>query len=944
MKKLLAYISIAVTAVVALAVGVVPTILNINGNIDYARSREYVFQIGDRIVDSGADSDGTINERFNSLNDEDKKTESDEIINTFKDRLNSAQINEYKLETDGYDKIKITFKTSQSLYGDISSLLNFNWSFMASTYGQETNSILGNDAQTVYNSYDSGKFDSLENNFFKPGDARVEYRNGYPYVVIALENPDEFKKLYDISKKVDSTDTGTETESLATPILKADEDGDGVEDEVTANKNKIFILNDWLTGFKLEDLLTNKGTDNLKAENVKDHVLFALDATKPESFYWDYNANDDQEKTTYKEIFFGGYDLLDSSEASSYYGTLRTSQDDVTYKKATSWMNKFNSTPFKYNISLLNYGGTESFENSVAPQIEYLSYMDKVTLSTLLIATLVAMVIVTLFFILNYGLNGIMGAISFLTIGIVSLALFNALGIEFNIGAILGLLTVMCLGIFSSSGLFRKIKNEIYLGKNFKKSFQDGSKKGLWYTLDAFFIGIICGVITYLIPNSICLSFGSIMIVGACLNLLVNGLGLRILTWILYTSNFVSKRPALVSSEPKLIPNLQKDEKPKYFEAFKTKTSKSSKKVYGIIAGVLLVASIVGLTTFQSLNGNIYNSSTNATTSMVYVEKEESGDFTRIDNQVSNNETNLETLITNDISSTSDGKTKLIANVDVNSYYYSYKTGNSERRKYFYTVDLNKIYDSSTSYYYTLNDTDWIEGNFETCLFNVIQTMGDSFIPSVEETYNVEDDTNNLYVLIYYAIALGVVGLYFAFRFGISRALSSFVLIGGSLVVIIGIFSLIRGPFTSIITLGILFLLTFAYLIADSYFLGEKEIYNENRKLLKDNFALREEKFNFANNVTYQGVFTPILLSAFAILSMFFASGVDSMMLTLILFGMLLIVLFMKVLSLPLELTFNKCFIWIKSKINFKPRKSKTSGATPENEGPEEATFIGIND
>ena len=208
-------------------------------------------------------------------------------------------------------------------------------------------------------------------------------------------------------------------------------------------------------------------------------------------------------------------------------------------------------------------------------------------------------------------------------------------------------------------------------------------------------------------------------------------------------------------------------------------------------------------------------------------------------------------------------------------------------------------------------------------------------------------DTNNLYALIFAGIGIAVVSIYILFRFNFSKMLTSLILMSGTALITVGIFSLINGPFVSIITLGILVLTSFGYSILVTYFNKEKEILKERKKELSTDLMLRRDSYEYAINNYYNNVLITSLLSAFIVISMFFATGIEQYLLILILLGMILFVIATKVISLPLESFFTKVFNGVKTKIvnKHQARKDKKGkNKKNDNEGPEEAIFVGIND
>ena len=61
MKRFAGYLSLCVSVVTAVLVGVVPTILGTNGSGDYSSSNKYVFKVSNKQVSSSEFSDGTNN-------------------------------------------------------------------------------------------------------------------------------------------------------------------------------------------------------------------------------------------------------------------------------------------------------------------------------------------------------------------------------------------------------------------------------------------------------------------------------------------------------------------------------------------------------------------------------------------------------------------------------------------------------------------------------------------------------------------------------------------------------------------------------------------------------------------------------------------------------------------------------------------------------------------
>ena len=946
MKRFAGYLSLCVSVVTAVLVGVVPTILGTNGSGDYSSSNKYVFKVSNKQVSSSEFSDGTNN---GLTYDENGNTPAEDISNEFKVRLGQAGITGYQLATINDDIIELTFKDSQNIYTDVIDFLTYSNSLMAKTYDGEYS--FGFSASEIYNGAKPSN-----STFLKPGTARVEYRDNYPYVIMDLNSPEEFnnaiKSLTQTSSDSDSNRNAGEL--LRNTIRKAGESTSEEEETPKVDPKKaIFVLNNWLNDFTLEGLLNNSN-GNITNDNFHNYVLTYFNAAEPSKIYWDYDSSlssEDQNKKIYESIYFSFYNLgaangegcLDVTTSYSLYNVQET-DPKLAYRKANILMNKLNSSDYKYQITLINESKVNEGTNTVSPFKEYLKRAGSVNLSTLLISTIIAAIIVFLFLILHYGAAGILSFALSLGNVIGSLALFNFLGNEFNIGTIIGLFGVALITLITTIQFMHKAKEEVYAGKALKKAYQESGKKNTWLLLDVSVITVILGLTCYLIQNANLIAFGGITIIGAIINVLLSGIVFRGFSWFLYNSDFASKHPRVLQIEPKLIPDLTKEEKAKYFDEFKRGDSKRTFKVYGIAGLVLLVASIVGITTFQIVNGNIYNSTETSKYNSVTVQYNlvNANDEFIVDNKILKIEEAFD-----DIYKDQDLSTKYFKadSISVDSYYNEYLAGETnpiKYREYYFVVDLGSNYDFDTSVYYSNGDSKVADK-----LGNVIKTsiqskLDTNYLVSINETKNVSDDFNNKDVAIAAAITVAILFAYFILRFGPSKALTA-LLVGASLLTIsIGIFSLIRGNFTSELTLGLLLITLLTYISFALYFIDEQALVRENKKELSD-LDKRQEKFEYSANITYKLVFNIALFAIFIVISFFFSTSLQGYTLLYFIVSLILSSILIKGTALPIEMFFSRSFKKIFSK---KPNIviNKKGKQKADDDGPQEAIFIGIND
>ena len=1021
MKRLIGYLSITGALLTGVLVGVVPTLLSVNGNSDFSSSNRFVFKISDKRL-SADFSEGTLTNGGNLTYNESDGTALEQVTDVIKERLSLAEVSSYQLESYADNMFALTFKDSNQNYEDIISYLTFSNSLMFKNADEEYN--LGYSAEDVYNNNTTAE----NNQLFEEGSATVQYRDNYPYVVVKLANPDNFKTMFDGIKEASEGEEGSDADTDAGSDIDTDtstgedtggdttggdsdtggdtsggesggtvdsgtseahhfkqisraEDlstttdtstdstttGDGETEEVEkVDPNKaIFVVNNWLNGLNLQGLLDNEN-GNITNENFSDYVLTYFNVENPSSFIWDYDSSlseEEQEAKTYEYIYFSNYNLgaingdgaLDVTTSYQTYNAIE-SDEGLAYKKANLLADKLNASDYKFDVTLINQSQIDNNENLVSPFVEYIKRAGHVEISTVLICTIIAVVIVSLFTLLNYGLSGLLPLVVTGANVTGSLALFNFLGNEFNIGTIIGLFAVAALSLIGCTIWLHRAKEDIYLGRNLKKSYQDANKKTLLNLLDFTVIGAVVGLCAYLIPNSFTTSFGGVFIIGTVISVITVGIIFRAVSWLLYNSQFAQNHLKLFGIEKKMVPDLSKGEKPTYFDAYNKRSSKTTFKVTGIIAAVLLVASIVGITTFQVMNGNIYNTASSEVNSKLVLRYDLSNasDNYNVDTQ----EINIQKAL-GEIYFDEQGQEQVFdSEMDVNSFYYEYVYGDTNpitNREYYFVVDLGSALDvlnTSNTNYYVRNDdgsTFTVANGISAAITTSIENyVGSNYAATTEvnASYNYTDDLVNMYVAISTAISTAIILFYFLFRFGPSKALTALTVGATTLVSVIGIFSLVRGPFSSEITLGLLLVSFIAYIILDLFFTNERLAYLENKHDLKE-LSSREEKYDYVGNSLYNYIVINMMLVAFIVLSFFFTPAFDKNTLLLILVGMFLLVIFIKALELPIQMFYARHFEKLGKRMaeNRQTRSNNKKSNTPVyDDGPQEAIFIDIND
>jgi len=911
-KRFLAYILLCLSVLFGTFASFVPTIVSINASADYDNGQNFVYRISTK--DNSDKNDGDI-ESGDAI---------DSVVSIFKSRLNSANISTYKLETEGNNTIRLSFKAQSEINTAVAKYLNFDWNLEAMDY--------------------SGKILLESDDFFKSGDAYIDYSDSYPVIVMPLANAEDFKtKLYQNVKDASSSDEKT-TSSIETNSFKYQTMDDAAE--TTSNANYIYIVNNWdTTSYSMEKVITNSDSADTKELNA---YIDRIDATKPENVYFDYDST--KTDATFTKL--------------KYTGFLTNAGSDLALanKLANIVCAELNSTKIDYNLTLINKDIINDATNNTLPFIEKLIYRggeygsyQSIIFSSLLISCLVAYVVVSLFVILNYNLSGLT-TIS-LVPGALLLTLFilNSFGAEFNIGMIIALIAIAIIFLFSQLSYFKSVKEELYKGRNLRKANEEASKKTLALQIDLSIISILFGLVGYLIPNSIMVSVGATLILGGLLNLVVNGLLLRGMYYFLTNSSFVASHLNLLMIEQKKIPNLANDEKPTYFDGFNKKENKKISKFYGIGGAILLIASIVGILSFQLSTGNIYNSnSSNVIGSRVYLQ------FDYNENSDIQSVSDLETKVLDHLyvydTTTNNRSEKNVGYSDVLMYTYSYKenyANNKETLKtIYYVIELSSIYSENSKVSAYVNSSYYLDNvSVEDALQYLISNYNS--VPNfkdvtLNDVINVNDDTNNYYAMLFAVIGSLIASLYLILRYGISRGLTSLLIIGGSLTITIGIFVLTRGVFTSQISLGLIILALFGYALLLTIFSTERNAFKD-AKIDKNDLELRKNNSFYSMNLAFSNILIIGSLSEFIIISFLFATTFTTYFIILVIIGILIVTASTKLLNVDVSYVLVKFFGNIKVRINanYQARKSKhdkKKNIVDKGDGPEEATFIGIND
>ena len=897
MRRLWSHIVLAATSLLMVGGTFASVVTKTKSNIEFSTlgGKELVFRI------NGKDDDKNIDYNY-TFSDREAVTEIAEIMES---RLQTANVTRYKVETQGYDTIKVTFVgETEREYEIIQNYLTFDATL-----------ALSNSKDNV----------AYADEFLTTGKkAYLEITNGYPQIIIPIDSESErFKAVYEEAKKMAEDGEGEVTE-------EHDEEEEG-EDHDHQTHAYLYL---WYNYVKEYYTYSKMQED----ESIKNKVLMTFDSADPFS---------DADHTALRAVI---------APTNANDGSTITPENlRLAYQSARYYVNLLNAESLNYYVTFLF---SQRADVLVENLLDHTGEIETVAWSRTFIATICAIVVVSLLLVYFYRL----GALSIATTSIVAtffgLLFIVTLGAEFNIAGIIGLAALALTSVISGIIYLNKFKEECYRGRSLKKANAEGAKKAVLPIVDVHVVLVALGVACYLLGGAIMKSFAVSAILGGLVSLVLNLACLRGLMWLVTNEQGLNNRYDLFDISKDQVPNALEEEKQKYFGANPDKDFTKNKKPIAIVSLVLLVASIAGLITFGVMNkGAVYGTTSPYSNSQVYVEY--SSDTSDISALKNDTKAQLDKLL--DEAKIGEKKLSSYATIvepvseavsrdettasGVKTVYYSY-----------YILDFNTQLEQRDSKGEITSYTAINYGGVETSAENFfdreeLNTLGSAFNIKVDislkDTVRVNADQPSFVSLILATtVGTAIAAAYLLLRYRLSRGLASLVMTALTVGISAGIFALLHFlPVTSYVSVALPFIALFTFAVGIIYMNKEREMVLEDRS--------RDNSVENRNNLMKRAVAlssTPMTISF--IIALYLGVNFFGFMPSNVSWIFLLVILGVSI-AIALALTlYGPCaqmfFKWF-SKVNIaKPKLNKKKKARPvrvnKSAEPEEAIFIGIND
>jgi len=334
MRRLIAYITLAVSTIIAIGVGINPIMSDGVNNLDYRDGRQYVYQLFDK-----ADPNFEIEE----------ETAAKTIAQIMDERLKTWGVSNYDVQVEGQDIIRVSLTAKNDTeYDYLQKYLGFS--------GQNF-SIATSDESTRL----------TQDEVFKDSKAYVIYDGYAPFVIIPISDPSAFKPL--VSTADSALGEGGDVVDDTDPGLKRKADG-----EETSSEPNVFLWANWEEGEDYEKAQTDEKVAAKIVASFLSTNIYYPDSTAAESEIQYLCGYADEE---------GNYDTTKIRQANNL---------------ANYVVNLFNSSAYDYDVqmifstpisagveSLLTYGMSVNLSTS------------KTVIATLVVSVVISLVLAFFF-------------------------------------------------------------------------------------------------------------------------------------------------------------------------------------------------------------------------------------------------------------------------------------------------------------------------------------------------------------------------------------------------------------------------------------------------------------------------------------------------------------------------------------------------------------------
>ena len=214
-------------------------------------------------------------------------------------------------------------------------------------------------------------------------------------------------------------------------------------------------------------------------------------------------------------------------------------------------------------VDLINSGSLPSKLTEISSNTVGASFGEK-TLSTTLIAGIIAIAAIMLILMLIYHFSGFISSVSMMIYTFLVFGVFWLVGGVLTLPGIAALVLGIGMAVDSNVITFSRIKEELLKGKSLPTAFREGSKSSFSAIIDSNVTTIIVAIIMFVLGESSIKGFATMLIITVLVTMFTMVFLTRFLLNVFVKTDFFNdKTKAFINVDKKDIPNVSKNEEVK---------------------------------------------------------------------------------------------------------------------------------------------------------------------------------------------------------------------------------------------------------------------------------------------------------------------------------------------------------------------------------------------
>lgn len=579
--------------------------------------------------------------------------------------------------------------------------------------------------------------------------------------------------------------------------------------------------------------------------------------------------------------------------------------------------------------SLSNYEITEVYRRSYTP--EYGSDAVMWMNVTFIVSTL----LVCLFLLVSYGFMAISGAIGVALTALADMFILNLFGFIVNPITIISIVVTFGFAVNMLCVYYRRIKEEVYLGRVISKASAEGFRKTISTAVDTTVIFLVLGIVLSLLSRQSIQNFALFFVFSSLLSVILVFLVSRILNHFLFNSKLETKHKLYRINDKYINDSGDGTSLVPENSIQKLNVKKGFKATLGVYLGLVALSAVSLITLGFTAGAFNYNSFE---------------PFGRIEVR-----TSIETLFEEKMP---DNFTPVEGTQLDNFVAYINSFGEVEVTNSWVVTNMENPFgkegDTYLYFYADLSSPLSLDSETYIALDNFVRTFDtmEGYEGPMINSYTVTpgivtSDFYNTFVLM--GVSLGIVFVYFLIRYRYTMALASIISVAGSTFIAIAILSLARFETSAYLGIAILGGMLLSLLFMIPFGTSLNQLKNESKiKITTSDQRVELLEKAYKRNVTQMGLSFVCFTVLSLVLIPFSPIG---MMNIYIVFAITLFIngVFAVFMVTPLASVFEKKF----KNTKLKERRAKKLMAKREklakqnrNKGaePEEIIIPGIND